>query len=719
MKNNVNSKKSASYDLFEGESIHNVSNIIAKNLRNVLDTFDIDENWTACDIGGTFIPSCREMKEIVDLDTLNFFNGKFEFLSGTCIEFDNIAYLLYYENLRRNTNLQFFSAELYGNGLFELKIIAQTDTESHLVFKEILELNGIKNKFVSQFIEVNTLIPNGSLLINLRCLSEDGFIEKTRWKGYVHTNQINSGERIVAIRTFGNRASVASSLKSIANRISQTNPNILKRTLFVIYDATGDKAPNMISNYVHDARIIEMQGPNYGGGGNASALISMILRAGSVSDEKISEVILFDDDAHIDAETVIRHDAFVTARKKDVISTSVVYSRQKPTIIQEFGGYWGCFFNEKNHSITLSNNDDPRLFFPYLVRSTRDVGEKYNARYIAKHQNVEFSTFIFISFPFDSLTKSGPPLPFFLRNDDAEICLRLRESGCKIMVNPNLSAWHDSAHNPISEFYATLHGLIMNAKYGGISRGYFYKLFMQRISCLANVGNLVLLTAYEKSLELYALGPHWMSSESIYQNYNSVRMIIGETMNKDAVQVPWEVIDVMLTQKRIDIFSIVDSIPTQPKTDNIVFVDTKEDIYWSFKSSELNDRITVLIEKSLGSLNYIADNFDNLTDSWSNYVSNFDHNNFWNELLNGNSLFVTNVKFFEDKKPVYKEVINLPKVEKSLNVIGATENEENQDFLPRYFNPSRYLELNPDVAAEGIDPAFHWLNYGRYESREY
>ncbi len=39
--------------------------------------------------------------------------------------------------------------------------------------------------------------------------------------------------------------------------------------------------------------------------------------------------------------------------------------------------------------------------------------------------------------------------------------------------------------------------------------------------------------------------------------------------------------------------------------------------------------------------------------------------------------------------------------------------------LPADFNPDRYLELNPDVAAGSADPAAHWKKYGYREGRRW
>jgi len=44
---------------------------------------------------------------------------------------------------------------------------------------------------------------------------------------------------------------------------------------------------------------------------------------------------------------------------------------------------------------------------------------------------------------------------------------------------------------------------------------------------------------------------------------------------------------------------------------------------------------------------------------------------------------------------------------------------KNISGLPKDFDPSKYLVLNPDVAEAKVDPSEHFLMYGRFEDREY
>jgi len=50
---------------------------------------------------------------------------------------------------------------------------------------------------------------------------------------------------------------------------------------------------------------------------------------------------------------------------------------------------------------------------------------------------------------------------------------------------------------------------------------------------------------------------------------------------------------------------------------------------------------------------------------------------------------------------------------------GATENRPYQTALPLGFDASTYLELNPDVAASGVDAAHHYIIHGARENRRF
>ena len=736
--NRRHAEKNSSIKKYIFKGIDEGVRIIAENISDIRATFEEEDEWILSDLGGTFVPTCIELQhaaagtpDVARFDTA----GGVELAGGENCILGSFVHRLYYETLRRATNFEFFRLRIGGSGIFQIIISAENDSNETPVFFGTINIDG---EYLSPPIEINTLPANGSLVVQMRCLSETGAIRRIRWQGLVRKWFANTGDRIIAIRTFGNLASVRSSLSAIMERLNETHQDVLKRYLFIIYDATAANGDQPVLGESANGRIIELKGGNYGGGGNASALLSLIVRAGVKSAHEVAEVVLLDDDAHIDADSLVRHDGFITARKAGFVSTSVVYSRQNPARIQEFGGIWGRYFSTETYRVDITRNDAERIFIPYLVRANRNVNNSYDIRYIGRHQEIDFSTFIFISFPFALLQKAGVPLPFFLRNDDCEICLRMKEHGAKVVVNPNLSAWHESAHNVIGEFYAVLHSLIINLRFGGLSRTYVLRFFMERLSRLSATRNLPLMTAYVRILELFLAGPEWMDQSTIYDKYGHVRRELADIMANDAANLPFEVVDTLKNKNKFDIISLVDPLGAGNTGGPAVFIDPKDESYYFFASATLDSRIELLLRDGTRLLASLSESFESTANEWLKWQKEFDHYAFWNSLLGSQEPSVVKVSQYvpqaairvtrrvtsdevrrgqrikmvdaEDKatgKPVQEEVT------------PQAEFVQEDGILPADFDPERYYRFNPDVLAAGMAAEEHWINHGRFENRNY
>lgn len=598
--------------------------------------------YARCDLGGVFLPTCAEMRNFIAASEDNvFFEGihpKY-FVAGDIVTFTNPAYRLFYEIIRKDTWFEFLYLKLSGRGTFQVTIIAQSLILEQDVFKTTIQLSEKNSEILLGPIPLATLPINGSLVLQIICLGAEGYINGFRWNGDVPQNKIITGQRIIAIRTFACRPFLIANLKNQIEKISSVHPEILQRFFFVIYDSSQNEAESSLSMQIPHARILELKGPNYGGGGNASILLSILLRC-KISEKAIAEICLIDDDAQIDAEAFIRHDAFITARKHPVISTSVVYSRKRPAVIQESGGFWGRFFSPYNHAISLESSEGPRLFFPYLVKSQQDVSQLHWTKALGEYQHIEFATFIFISFPYEVLHNIGVPLPLFLRNDDVEICLRANAAGYKIVANPNIHAWHDSIHNPIGEFYASLHALIINTCYGGIDKAYFFKIYLEKISKLIGVKNILLLKIYKKILELFSLGPEWMNTSTVYKVYSDIQQQLKNVMEKNYKRIPIEVQGGL--KDHIDIINIIDCTPPAPSQKQIVFIDITTNTYYTLINKNIELEIEKTTTKSINYLAHIANNFVALTEKWKIFIEKFDHIAFWNNISSQNEVKIIN-----------------------------------------------------------------------------
>jgi SAM-dependent methyltransferase len=72
------------------------------------------------------------------------------------------------------------------------------------------------------------------------------------------------------------------------------------------------------------------------------------------------------------------------------------------------------------------------------------------------------------------------------------------------------------------------------------------------------------------------------------------------------------------------------------------------------------------------------------------------------------------------------EVENVLKVGTGFDYVDVHENggiwvcaHKNQLPLPSDFDPAAYLELNPDVREDGVDPVRHWQEFGYRERRKW
>lgn len=707
-------------------SADGIARLLTKYIRDCRDTFTATGAYVCCDLGGVFLPTSAEMKAFAVSCAKNaFFDGTrpVYLASGKSVLFESPAYRLYYEVVRKDTCLAYLTLCLSGQGNFEVTLVAQAGTRSIPVFTGTVNLKAGQNVAVGP-VALTTFPVNGSLVISVKCLSGGGYLDGFRWQGYAPVSKINTGQRIAVIRTYGNKHFVIANLKRMLRKLSKTHPELLNRFLFVVYDASEES--DLLSMHFEDGNVLELSGPNYGGGGNASLLISLLLRYGR---EDIAEICIMDDDAQLDAETLVRYDAFVTMRSSEIITSSIIYTRSHPTVVQESGGFWGRFFAWEDLSVAVDSEDMPRLYFPYLVKNLQDASKNYVAVGLGEYQAVDFATFIFISFPFAVLKKIGAPLPLFLRNDDVEICLRANRAGYRVVINPNLQTWHEAMHNPSGEFHACLHGLVVNCAYGGLDKIFFLRTFFERLAKIATVKNITLLKSYEFALELFLRGPGWINGKEIGATYAHVRMELAKIRNKYLRQVPTEVKNACL--RRLNIVNMVDTLPIAKSGREAVLADMQSGSCYHLDGHHLDAEVTATLEQCLEHLTDIHKHFPKLTAQWKTFVEQFDHVSFWNLFhgADGINVLGAHTHLHESHRveaSFPKFAVDPETVQREVTTASSEHSPEHgdlpcvtQDKVPQDFDPEGYLELNPDVAASGMDPVTHYLKHGKFENRMY
>lgn len=171
-----------------------------------------------------------------------------------------------------------------------------------------------------------------------------------------------------------------------------------------------------ITPYKTDS-IKEIQSPNYGGTAGFTRGILESLKT------DCTHVLLNDDDAIIDQETIFRTISFLkilSPQYYDRIISGIILDQKNPNIVFEAGGIL----------------DRGTLKY---VSSETDISTIEGIGSLFKNIPIDYSAWTFSCIPLDSFRKNGLPLPFTIWFDDVEYGLRTH---MKVITVPGISAIH-------------------------------------------------------------------------------------------------------------------------------------------------------------------------------------------------------------------------------------------------------------------------------------
>jgi len=786
---------------------------------------ELDTTQLEIDLGGSFSAADESVIQTWNStdDPAALLAQPCTFLQGDWLHLDTYHLSLFLDALRDHSSLSSVGFRIRGCGRFRVIITAVSSRGSQVLRETVVEGGRTLKSFEGEdrstaahnidewerqgnladlqgsWVGVKVMKPGYRLTASIECLSDVGVLAGFRWQGRTAGKQLNLGQRIYLFRTYGNPDLVAKTLELLRDRVSNDRQwkHFVQRSLFIVYDATGKDQADLFRLSASGLRVLYTQGGNYGGGGNASFLAEMVKRAGEGLNT-IDEVIIIDDDAGIDPETILRHDGYVTLRNANTFASSVVFARENPLCIQEWGGYWGQFFNELSDRPTQpSIPKNQHKLYPYLVRHGQNIKEPAHLNNLSQSLDVDFSTFIFISFPFAALEKIGGVLPVFLRNDDVDLSLRLKQNGYKLVINSNLFAYHDSGHSLSGEFFATFHGLIVNSAYFGLSLESVQRYFSRRLASALATRNVLLLTVYSEVLKAFRQGPEFMEPKEVYGRYKRMMGSLGK-LQKDVLRpVPDEIVQELRDKDLVDVRTLLDPLAPAPTSQrgDVVFADRSRNGYFSLEQEYIERELTTVIASAFDSLAMISREFDSLTESWKAWVTSFNAYDFWNQESEGFSIVnrtfrsrqhlqgpsealvdsslhgaTANATYnlrrlhhdrvlnqiltpkpadaaqpaaaatvhsaaptatetaktpyklpsFGKRERFFRQLLGTNKTSRSNALNGQLSVAVlNTEPLPYGFDPERYLRLNPDVKASGMDPVTHYLRHGRFEQRQY
>lgn len=291
----------------------------------------------------------------------------------------------------------------------------------------------------------------------------------------------------VLLRTFGRTADMLAVLQGFVESADEhaAHAAVLENVEFWVLDTTGNVRSLYEEEWLGRMNVRVFEGPNLGGGGNASLVIKLLHDDVAAEGRKVDEVVLMDDDLTIAMESLARHYAFCRYRSKPALSSLPVLAKSEPMLVWEDGGYWGRM--QPAEGVELGSK---RTLFPTLIKHRHPIDGPQSLDAFCPINTPEYSTFIFLAMPWETLQKLGYPAAFFLRGDDIELSLRAAATGLPMFTNPNLAAWHEPGHSLPQEYMAILHGIIINLGYSTQGPEYYERFFEQRLAEHLSVNDL-------------------------------------------------------------------------------------------------------------------------------------------------------------------------------------------------------------------------------------
>lgn len=198
---------------------------------------------------------------------------------------------------------------------------------------------------------------------------------------------------------------------------------------------------------IPDDRIRIFPNKNAGGAGGFTRGMLEVLK--DKEQFGLTHVLLMDDDADIDPESVVRVYGFLATLKdawKDVTVGGALMDENQPKNLLAFGEWWedGLLLHKTN-GLDLSSYD---------AAASKQLTE-------ADHEFERYSAWWCCCYSLNTVREDNLPLPLFLHYDDVEFGQRNRKQGC-VFLN-GVGVWHngsDKVFRGVISYYDTRNSLI-------------------------------------------------------------------------------------------------------------------------------------------------------------------------------------------------------------------------------------------------------------------
>ncbi|HEY9691439.1 MAG TPA: glycosyltransferase [Oculatellaceae cyanobacterium] len=334
----------------------------------------------------------------------SYFNSFYERFYTKYTSLSSIYYLLKLEGD--------FQISVYRevNGEHNREIISEQDFEK-CQFSEpvkILPINLIQNEKA------------GRIYFEITCSSEQGAF-KEAWIA-TDENKTREVSLAIVICTFKKEDYI----KNTLTRISQDK--LLQAKNFKVFVVDNGRTLNEADFREPNLQIF----PNINAGGSGGFTRGLVE---ALEENIYSHFLLMDDDIELESQCIYRLFSLHEYAKIDLAVAGGLLNLEKKHMLYEAGA-------------TYNEDSKTRGFAPgslTAVNNNIDLRSSSSLNRLLVEEHIDYGGFWFFSFSREVVEKIKLPLPLFIKVDDIEFCLRIKDLGNKIVAFPSLAVWHQPA----------------------------------------------------------------------------------------------------------------------------------------------------------------------------------------------------------------------------------------------------------------------------------
>lgn len=343
--------------------------------------------------------------------------------AGGKVDFCTYMNIFSAEKWKKYTGVQSITLSITFEGKIKVFVYALSSVDEKIVNSEIMQ-EEMESPFKSTKCTSRIALPAKGVIGVTVVAEEDTIL----YEGSYDTDEVVTRREInigIGICTFKREKYV------------ERNMNVLKKHLLNNEEAQAyghlsvcisDNGGTLEKEKIEDSNIRIVENKNLGGVGGFTRTMFEHMR-----DDKITHVLLMDDDAVISPEAIERTYTLLTVLKDEYMSATIggtLLREDLPKVQYECGACWN------DGDIVATNHDFDMTVLENVVKNEQI-------------QRTEYTGWWYSCIPVKFIKENKYPLPFFIHRDDIEYGLRAK--GQFIFMN-GISIWHEAFENKLPGF---------------------------------------------------------------------------------------------------------------------------------------------------------------------------------------------------------------------------------------------------------------------------